>query len=73
MRLRLRLPQRRVVWALVSSGVTVLLSTAIAAWSSAGIIANAIIILVVSLVGFHGAAWFSYERKLTWQALDYAL
>jgi hypothetical protein len=64
---------RRGAIALAVSGATVAATAAIAVWSPAGIIANAVSVLVLSLVGFHAAVWFSYERKVVWQVLDYAL
>ena len=51
----------------------VLVAVLIALWSPAGIIANAVSILVASLLGFHFAAWLSHEHKVAWQILDYAL
>jgi hypothetical protein len=75
LRTSMRLPsaKRRVPYALSLFGGTCLVCLTIAAWSPAGIIANAVLILVVSLAGFHAAVWFSHERKLAWQMLDYAL
>lgn len=71
--MKLRAADRRTAMALSLFGVTCLVGSTIAAWSPFGVIGNAIVILIVSLLGFHGAVWFSYERKMAWQALDYAL
>ena len=71
--MRLRLLEYRGISALVICVVTVVTCALVAAWSHAGILVNAICILVVSLLGFHCAAWLSYERSLTWQSLDYGL
>jgi hypothetical protein len=58
---------------LAIAGVTLLACVGIARWSHGNLIFNAIVIVVVALCGFHVAAWFSYERKLIWQVLDYSL
>lgn len=63
----------RGVVALAAAATTVLASIAVAAWLSAGVIAKALILLVVSISGFHTAAWFAFERKQAWLVLDYAL
>lgn len=63
----------RWVYSFGSVLVTVLICASIATWSHGGIVANSTAILFVSLVGFHATAWLSYERKLAWQSLDYAL
>ena len=59
--------------AVVLSVITFLVCASVALWSRSSITANAVIILFVSLVGFHAVGWLSYERKLAWQTLDYAL
>lgn len=63
----------RGVVALAAAATTVLASIAVAAWLSTGVIAKALILLVVSISGFHAAAWFAFERKQAWLVLDYAL
>jgi hypothetical protein len=63
---------RRAV-ALASVAATVLISLSIAAWSSASVLINALVVLAVSIAGFHVVAWYAFERKRAWQTLDYAL
>lgn len=65
--------ERRGALALAVSATTLAGAAAIATWSPANIIANAVWVLILSLAGFHAAVWLSYERKIVWQALDYAL
>ena len=65
--------ERRGALALTASCATALICVAVAAWSPAAMVVNAVIILLISLAGLHVAAWTSHERKLPWQILDYAL
>jgi hypothetical protein len=71
--MRLSLAKNRGIAALSLSGITLAVCALAAALSPAGILANAICVLVVALLGFHVAAWLSYERNLVWQIVDYAL
>lgn len=59
--------------ALTLTALTVVASVLIVVWSPLSIIATAVCVLFVSLLGFHGAVWLSYERIVIWHVLDYAL
>lgn len=67
------LETRRKTYSVASIIATVLLCAFVAIWSGGHIVAKAAAILLVSLVGFHIAAWFSFDRKQAWLALDYAM
>src|SRR5262245_7265843 len=69
----LSLTKHRGIISLVAVLTTVVVCLSVALWSPAGVVTNALILLVVSLCGFHVAAWYAFDRKRAWQCLDYAL
>jgi hypothetical protein len=72
-KLTLLVRKHRGTASLAMCGFTAVVCVAIAVWSPAGVVANAVLVLLISLVGFHAVAGLSYEHKLAWQGLDYAL
>ena len=59
--------------ALAAAATTVVVSVVVATWLNAGVITTALVVLVLSISGFHAAAWYAFERKRVWLVLDYAL
>jgi hypothetical protein len=72
-KLTLLVRQHRGTASLALCGLTAVVCAAVAVWSPAGGVANAVLVLLISLVGFHAVARLSYEHKLAWEGLDYAL
>jgi len=65
--------KRRGSIAAVVSVITTAVCLSVSLWSKAGVIPNAIVILITAVAGFHVVAWFTHARKRSWQILDYAL
>jgi hypothetical protein len=63
----------RGTFALAVAVATLVVSVLVAVQLDASIITKALAILIISISGFHVAAWYAFERKGVWLVLDYAL